>query len=153
MARHWEGVSVRAVEDVLRRCRHSTYEDHTRDATEWVSWEVQQDTAGGGKMLARWLKTSHDDLGSSDFSLNKNPTLGCVARRRKAPSSAEARYKPKLSISELSNFACTVFTRKGDTYVSKLILEGMFVGYTEGDHGCLVYAPNKVVAVLNVIIK
>ena len=37
-ARQCEGVSVRAVQDVLLRCRHSTGEDHTRDATtEWVS--------------------------------------------------------------------------------------------------------------------
>ena len=37
-ARQCEGVSLRAVQDVLLRCRHSTGKDHTRDATtEWVS--------------------------------------------------------------------------------------------------------------------
>ena len=36
--RRCEGVSLGAVQDVLFRCRHSTGEDHTRDATtEWVS--------------------------------------------------------------------------------------------------------------------
>ena len=51
--RQCKGVSLRAVQDVLFRCRHSTGEDHTRDATiESVSGEVQQDTAGDGKILA-----------------------------------------------------------------------------------------------------
>ena len=36
--RQCEGVSLRAVQDVLFRCRHSTGEDHTIEATtEWVS--------------------------------------------------------------------------------------------------------------------
>ena len=66
--------------------------------------------------------------------------------------------KPKLSISKLSIFGCTVFMRKRDRDVSKLepkALEGKFVGYTEGDNGYLVYVPNtrKVVAVRDVIIK
>ena len=52
-ARQCKGVSLRAVQDVLLRCKQSTGEDHTRDATtEWVSCEVQQDTAGDGKMFA-----------------------------------------------------------------------------------------------------
>ena len=66
--------------------------------------------------------------------------------------------KPKLSISTLSIFGCTVFMRKQDRDVSKLepkALEGKFVGYTEEDNGYLVYVPNtrKVVAVRDVIIK
>ena len=66
--------------------------------------------------------------------------------------------KPKLSISKLSIFGCTVFMRKRDRDVSKLepkALEGKFVGYTEGDNGYLVYVPNrrKVLAVRDVIIK
>ena len=36
--RQCQGVSLRAVQNVLFRCRHSTGEDHTKDAkTEWVS--------------------------------------------------------------------------------------------------------------------
>ena len=45
--------------------------------------------------------------------------------------------KPKLSISKLSIFCCTVFMRNRDRDVSKLepkALEGNFVGYTEGDN-------------------
>ena len=66
--------------------------------------------------------------------------------------------KPKLSISKLSVFSCTVFMRKRDKDVSKLepkALEAKFVGYTEGDNGYLVHAPNtrKLVAVREVIIK
>ena len=66
--------------------------------------------------------------------------------------------KPKLSISKLSIFGCTVFMRKRYRDVSKLepkALEGKFVRYTEGDTGYLVYVPNtrKVVAVRDVIIK
>ena len=66
--------------------------------------------------------------------------------------------KPKLSISKLSIFGCTVFVRKRDKDVSKLEpkpLEGKFVGYTERDNGYLVYVPNtrKVVAVRDAIIK
>ena len=66
--------------------------------------------------------------------------------------------KPKLSISKPSIFGCTVFMRKRDRDVSKLepkVLEGKFVGYTEGDNGYLVYVPStrKVVAVRDVIIK
>ena len=66
--------------------------------------------------------------------------------------------KPKLPISKLSIFGCTVFMRKRDREVSKLepkALEGKFVGYTEGENGYLVYIPNtrKVMAVRYVIIK
>ena len=66
--------------------------------------------------------------------------------------------KPKLPISKLSIFGCTVFMRKRDREVSKLepkALEGKFVGYTEGENGYLVYIPNtrKVMAVRDVIIK
>ena len=48
--------------------------------------------------------------------------------------------------------------RKRDRDVSKLepkALEGKFVGYTEGENGCLVYIPNtrKVMAVRDLIIK
>ena len=66
--------------------------------------------------------------------------------------------KPKLSISKLSIFGCTVFMRKRDREVSKLepkALEGKIVGYTEGENGYLVYIPytRKVMAVRDVIIK
>ena len=66
--------------------------------------------------------------------------------------------KPKLSISKLSIFGCTVFMRKRDREVSKLepkALEGKFVGYTEGENGYLVYIPNtrKLMAARDVIIK
>ena len=85
---------LRAVQDVLLRCRHSTGEDHTRDATtEWVSWEVQQDTAGDGKTFAHWLRTSQDDVGSSNSSRSKDQKFGCETRRRKMPSRADERYK------------------------------------------------------------
>ena len=53
--------------------------------------------------------------------------------------------KPKLSISKLFIFGCTVFMRKRDREVSKLepkALEGKFMDYTEGDNGYLVYVPN-----------
>ena len=67
-------------------------------------------------------------------------------------------FKPKLPISKLTIFGCTVFMRKRDRDVTKLepkALEGKFVGYTEADNGYLVYIPNtrKVVAVRDVIIK
>ena len=66
--------------------------------------------------------------------------------------------KPKLPISKLYIFVCTVFMKKRDKDVGKLepkALEGKFVGYTEGDNGYLVYVPNtrKVMAVRDVIIK
>ena len=66
--------------------------------------------------------------------------------------------KPKISISKLSIFGCTVFMRKRDRDVSKLepkALEGKFVNYTGGDNGYLVYVPNtrKIMAVRDVIIK
>ena len=53
--------------------------------------------------------------------------------------------KPKLSISKLSIFGCTVFMRKRDRDVSKhepKALEGKFVGYIEGENGYVVYVPN-----------
>ena len=70
--RQCKEVLLRAIQAVLFRCRHSTGEDHTTDATaEWVSWEVQQDTAGDGKILALWLGSIQDDVGSSNFPRNK----------------------------------------------------------------------------------
>ena len=83
-----------------------------------------------------------------------------VVRRgeEKCPAELMRGIKPKLPISKLSIFVCTVFMRKRDKEVSKLepkALEGMFVGYTEGENGYLVYIPNtrKVMAVRDVIIK
>ena len=83
-----------------------------------------------------------------------------VVRRgeEKCPAELMRGIKPKLSISKLSIFGCTVFMRRRDRDVSKLepkTLEGKFVGYTEGDNGYLVYVPKtrKVVAVRDVIIK
>ena len=83
-----------------------------------------------------------------------------VLRRgeEKCPAELMRGIKPKLPISKLSIFGCTVFMMKRDRDVSKLeprALEGKFVDYTEGDNGYLVYVPNtrKVVAVRDVIIK
>ena len=83
-----------------------------------------------------------------------------VVRRgeQKCPEELVRCIKPRLSISKLSIFGCTVFMRKRDKDVSKLepkALEGKLVGYTEGNNGYLVYVPNtrKVVAVRDVIIK
>ena len=83
-----------------------------------------------------------------------------VVRRgeEKCPAELMRGIKPKLLIIKLSFFGCTVFMRKRDRDVSKLepkALEGMFVGYTEGDNGYLVYVPKtrKVVAVRDVVIK
>ena len=61
-----------------------------------------------------------------------------VRREGKCPAELKRGIKPKLSISKLSIFGCTVFMRKRDRDVSKLepkALEGKFVGYTEGDNG------------------
>ena len=56
-----------------------------------------------------------------------------VVRRgeEKCPAELMRGIKPKLSISKLSIFGCTVFMRKRDREVSKLepkALEGKFVG-------------------------
>ena len=83
-----------------------------------------------------------------------------VVRRGEDKNPAELMrgIKPKLSVSKLSSFGCTVFLRKRERHVSKLelkALDGKFVGYTNGHNGYLVYVPNtcKVVAVRDVIIK
>ena len=81
-----------------------------------------------------------------------------VRGEEKCPAELMRGIKPKLSISKLTNFACTVFMRKRDRDVSKLepkALEGNFVSYTEGENGYLVYVPNirKVMLVRDVIIK
>ena len=83
-----------------------------------------------------------------------------VVRRgeEKCPAKLMRGIKPKLPISKLSIFGCTVFMRKRDREVSKLepkVQEGKFVGYSEGKNGYLVYIPNtrKVMAVRDVIIK
>ena len=81
-----------------------------------------------------------------------------VRREKKCPAQLMRGTKPKLPISKLSIFGCTVFMRKKDRKVRKLepkALEGNFVGYTEGENGYLVYIPNtrKVMAVRDVIIK
>ena len=79
-------------------------------------------------------------------------------RRGDEKCPAEFSIKHKLSISNLSFFSCTIFTRKRDRDVSKLepkALEGRFVGYTEGENGYLVYILNtsKVLLVRDLIIK
>ena len=76
----------------------------------------------------------------------------------KFPAELMRGMKPKLSVSKLSIFGCTVFMRRRERDVSKLepkALEGKFVEYTEGDNGYLAYVPNtrKFVAVRDVIIK
>ena len=83
-----------------------------------------------------------------------------VVRRggEKCPAEMMRGKKPKLSISKLSIFGCTVFMRKRDRDVRKLepkAPKGMSVGYTEGDNGYLVYVPStrKVMAVRDMIIK
>ena len=78
--------------------------------------------------------------------------------KKNCPAELTRGIKPKLTISKLSIFGCTVFMRKRDRDVSKLepkALEGKFMGYTEGDNGFLVYVPNKrkVVAVRDVVNK
>ena len=45
------------------------------------------------KMFAHWLRTSQDDVGSSNFSHNKDQELGFETRRRKMHSRADAMYK------------------------------------------------------------
>ena len=92
--------------------------------------------------------------------LHTTRTRNLVLRRgeEECPAELMRGIKPKLLISKLSIFGCTVFMRKRDRDISKLepkALEGKFVGYTEGDNGFLVYVPNtrKVVAVRDVIIK
>ena len=92
--------------------------------------------------------------------LHATRTNNLVVRRgeEKCPAELMRGIKPKLSISKLSIFGCTVFMRKRYRDVSKLeprALEGKFVGNTEGDNGYLVYVLNtrKVVAVRDVIIK
>ena len=83
-----------------------------------------------------------------------------VVRRggEKCPAELMRGIKPKLPISKLSIFGCTLFMRKRDREVSKLepkALEGNIVGCTEGENGYLVYIPKtrKVTAVRDVIIK
>ena len=81
-----------------------------------------------------------------------------MRREEKFPAELMRGMKPKLSISKLSIFGCTVFMRKRDRDVSKLdhkAVEGKFVGYIEGDNGYLVYVPQirKVMKVRDVIIK
>ena len=47
--------------------RHSTRRDYTRDAKiNKINWEVQQDSAEDGKMLAHWLKTSQEKIRSTN---------------------------------------------------------------------------------------
>ena len=68
-----------------------------------------------------------------------------VRREEKCPAELIRGIKPKLSISKLTVFGCTVFMSKRDKDVSKLepqALKGMFLGYTEGDNGYLVHIPN-----------
>ena len=93
-------------------------------------------------------------------TLHSKRMTNLVVRRweEKCPAELMRGIRPKLSISKLTIFGCTVLTRKSDRDVSKLepkAVEGKFVGYNEGDKGCLVYVPNtrKVVAVRDVIIK
>ena len=64
-------------------------------------------------------------------------TRNLVVRRgeEKCPAELMRCIKPKLPISKLSTFGCTVFLRKRDREVSKPepeAPEGKFVGYTEG---------------------
>ena len=99
-------------------------------------------------MFAYRHKTSQDDLGAA--ILHATGIRNLVVRR--GEEKLMRCIKPKLSISKLSFFGCTVLMRKRDRDVSKLetkALEGKFVGYTEGDNGYLVYVPNasKVVAI------
>ena len=83
-----------------------------------------------------------------------------VVRREEETCPAELMrgIKPKLSISKLSIFGCTVFKRKRDRDLIKLepeALEGKIVGHTERDNWYVVYVPNthKIVTVRDVIIK
>ena len=87
-------------------------------------------------MIAHWLGSSQDDMGSSNSPRNKDPKLGCETRRKKCSAELMRGIKPKLSFSKLFIFGCTVFMRKRDRDVNKLetkALEVKFVGYTEGE--------------------
>ena len=93
-------------------------------------------------------------------SIHATKIRNLVLRRGEEKCTAELMrgIKPKLSISKLSIFGCTVFMRKRDRDVSKLepkTLEGNFVGYTEGDNRYLVYIPNtcKIMAFRDVVIR
>ena len=68
-----------------------------------------------------------------------------IARRgeEKEPARLMRGLKPKLSISKLSTFGCTVFKRKRDSKLEPKTSEGKFVGYTEGGNGYLVSPDNK----------
>ena len=59
----------------------------------WVSSEVQQDSAGDCKMIAPWLRTSKDDVGSNISSRNRDLKPGLKMRRSEALSRADASYK------------------------------------------------------------
>ena len=76
----------------------------------------------------------------------------------KSPAELMRGIKPKLSFRKVSFFGCTVFMRKGDIDVSKFepkALEGIILGYNEGDNGYVEYVPNtrKVVAVRDLTMK
>ena len=70
--------------------------------------------------------------------------LGLKRGEEKCPAELMRGIEPKLSISKLSIFGCTVFMRNQERDVSKLepkAQEGKFLGYTEGDNGYLEYVP------------
>ena len=80
--------SLGEAEDVFLRFRHSTGEDHTRNAiTVWVSWEFQQDATGDGEMLSGLLNPHQNDS-----SCDKDQKH-VWEKRRKMRSRSEARYK------------------------------------------------------------
>ena len=58
------------------------------------------------------------------------------------PRRAHARLKHKFSTCKLYIIGCSVFTRKRDRELSKIVPKasvGEFVGFTEGEHVHLVY--------------
>ena len=64
--------------------------------TPWqdrLAEKMPQDTTEYIKMLAHWLGTPQDDVGSSNSSNRKHQKFRCETRRRKMRSRADARYK------------------------------------------------------------
>ena len=73
-ARAGEKFSLRAVQNVLLKCRHSTGKYHTRDAkTKWLAERCNRKLLETARCL---LKTDQDDVGSSDSLRNKDQEFG-----------------------------------------------------------------------------
>ena len=93
------------------------------------------DTVGNGKVFAYWLKTSKDDMGSSNSTSSKNMRLDFQTKRKQMSSRVMRGIKPKTSVSN-----CIVFMRNRDRDREQI---WTLRGYTEGDMGFLVFRPNS----------